>query len=151
MCNQEEASLWDDPVQSQRRTHKSHQSDWRSLHLRNSIFTWSHAAEYVGPGSGWYMPTPWSQQQSFDHDEEDPVAGVYLIQSRQSGLVKVGWSKNVYRRLETLQTGSSEDLELIDVLHIGRTMERTIHEENSDLRVRGEWFQPEVIDRLLGV
>lgn len=140
---------WDKPPHHRTdATHKSNGRDWRSQHLSGTSI---NAAEYVGPQAGWYKPVPWSQQLTFgEEDADDPIEGVYLIRGRDSGLVKVGWSTNVYSRLSTMQTGSSEDLELVDVLQVGRTMEQTIHENNSDLRVRGEWFKPEIIERLLG-
>lgn len=140
---------WDTPPHHRKAsTHQSHAKDWRSGHISGD--TSGARAEYVGAQAGWYKPTPWSQQATFgEEDDEDAVSGIYLIRGRQSGLIKVGWSKNVYSRLATMQTGSSEELELVDVLLSGRTMETVIHEQNSDLRVRGEWFKPEILDRLL--
>lgn len=140
---------WDTPPHHRTAsTHRSDLRDWKSGHLpeANSPIR----AEYVGPQAGWYKPLPWSQQVTFgEEDSDDPVAGIYLIRGRQSGLVKIGWSKNVYTRLAAMQTGYSEELELIDVLEAGRTMETVLHEQHSDLRVRGEWFKPEILDRLL--
>jgi hypothetical protein len=140
---------WDKPPHHKTdATHKSNGRDWRSSHLGGES---QNAAEYVGPQAGAYKPIPWSQQATFgEEDADEPLEGVYLIRGRNSGLVKIGWSKNVYSRLATMQVGSSEELELIEVLEVGRTMEQTIHESNSDLRVRGEWFKPEIIERLLG-
>lgn len=57
---------------------------------------------------------------------------------------KIGFSGNVKRRLQTLQTGSSEYLHIHHVVEVpdtqARYVEKTIHREYNYLRIKGEWF-----------
>lgn len=58
---------------------------------------------------------------------------------------KIGFSKNVERRLSTLQTGNSDLLRLHHAVDVpddqARHVENTIHKEYSYLRIKGEWFR----------
>lgn len=57
---------------------------------------------------------------------------------------KIGFSGNVKRRLQTLQTGSSEQLHIHHFIEVptdqARMVEKTIHREYNYLRIKGEWF-----------
>jgi len=70
---------------------------------------------------------------------------VYLIADPTFGLrVKVGTTRDVTRRLNELQTGSSTDLHLITaVAYSSKTadeVEQMIHRKYASKNVRGEWF-----------
>ncbi len=41
---------------------------------------------------------------------------IYFIQAEQSGLIKIGKANQVYKRLQTLQTGSPEKLRVLMML-----------------------------------
>ena len=78
-----------------------------------------------------------------------PMA-VYLIRCR--GYFKVGVSMNPHERLKHLQTSNPLELKLYRVMTCGREsiarqMERAIHEELDEYRVRGEWFSAKGIVR----
>lgn len=105
---------------------------------------------YIGSKTGYYMPVPWSEQDSFDaHDKDTPtLKGVYFVQAEDSGMVKVGWSTNVYRRMHALQTGSPSRLRLLGVLDVDQAVERIIHVQYGHLRAHGEWFHPQVTEAL---
>ncbi len=65
---------------------------------------------------------------------------VYFIQAEQSRLIKIGKANQVYRRLQTLQTGSPEKLRIL--MTLPTDAEKTYHMQFADSRVHGEWFQP---------
>ncbi len=62
------------------------------------------------------------------------------------GLVKVGWSSNVERRLDALQTGSPVTLRVIAAECCGtdcaaKAREKELHKLLAPHRLRGEWFR----------
>ena len=71
---------------------------------------------------------------------------MYLYCISDGLLCKFGYSKDPSRRLRSLQTGSSSQLELVhSVLVEGdvcvKHLEKTLHREYAYRRVRGEWFR----------
>jgi predicted GIY-YIG superfamily endonuclease len=68
---------------------------------------------------------------------------LYVI-GNKSNRQKIGFSKNVEKRLKTLQTGNSEELLLHYYVqvpeHRVRILEKKIHLELSYKRLKGEWF-----------
>ena len=68
---------------------------------------------------------------------------LYCIANSQ-GQCKFGFSKDPQSRVRSLQTGSSEELILLETVPVGdtcvREMERLLHREFAHLRCRGEWF-----------
>lgn len=71
---------------------------------------------------------------------KEKVTGyVYLMENKRNGYTKIGFSKKPKHREKTLQSEEPE----IELIFKGRaTMddEKLLHEEYSDKRVRGEWF-----------
>ena len=75
---------------------------------------------------------------------KDPRLGsVYLARSRATGLVKIGRSLNVQKRLKTLSTGSGEELELLIEIKSGDAvqLETKLHYRFNYCRVSREWFK----------
>jgi len=74
---------------------------------------------------------------------------LYIIQSKETGAIKVGRSDNPERRLHQLQTGCPYTLRLILTLKDGGRHERYVHESMDHLRTRhlngGEWFLEEAL------
>ena len=71
---------------------------------------------------------------------------MYLYCISDGSLCKFGYSVDPHRRLRSLQTGSSSQLELVhSVLVEGDVcvvhLERSLHGEYAHKRVRGEWFR----------
>ena len=69
--------------------------------------------------------------------------GVYLIES--SGFYKIGRSKDIKKRMASLQTASPTEMKLVCTYYpvnisIDR-MERCLHKEFADYRGMGEWFK----------
>lgn len=78
--------------------------------------------------------------------EKTKLPCVYFIHAEGTDLVKVGWTADLDRRFDQLQTASPHRLRLLGV-HIGlKDVERVYHRDLQPYRQRGEWFflTPEV-------
>ncbi len=73
---------------------------------------------------------------------------VYLIRNSHFEY-KIGMTKqNVYKRLKQLETGNSEDLELVKFLMVEnyKKVEKSLHNHFSHKRINREWFNLNKID-----
>lgn len=71
---------------------------------------------------------------------------MYLYCISDGSLCKFGYSRDPNSRLKHLQTGNSNQLELVHSVSVrgdlcAKTLERTLHREYAYRRVRGEWFR----------
>jgi hypothetical protein len=70
---------------------------------------------------------------------------LYAIKDLESGLIKLGYSRDPRDRLRALQTGSSNRLHLLYYASVGdsdaRLLESQLHSDLNHYRVRGEWFR----------
>lgn len=66
---------------------------------------------------------------------------VYCISAGAGGPVKVGVAKDIWRRLEMLQTGNHEKLTIIGITDGGQEREAEILRQFAHLRIRGEWLR----------
>jgi hypothetical protein len=78
---------------------------------------------------------------------------VYFIAAGDA--IKIGYSKNVRLRFQTLQTASAVDLVLLGHVPGDVNFEQTLHERLAPHRRRGEWFQDcstvrDIINETLG-
>jgi hypothetical protein len=80
------------------------------------------------------------------------VSRVYFIQAgpvRGEGLIKIGFAKNIWKRIQNMQVGCPVDLNLIASCELGEyapRVESRIHAAFSLLRrPRSEWFVPHPI------
>lgn len=73
---------------------------------------------------------------------------VYFIQAKETGRIKIGYAKDVNKRLKNLQTSSADQLDLLAYVKGGRNLEKLLHEKFASCRTRGEWFiaKPELLD-----
>ncbi len=75
---------------------------------------------------------------------------MYLYCISDGELCKFGFSAEPLKRLRALQTGSSSVLELVHTISVDvdsvRLLERTLHKEFANLRVRGEWFRCSAVE-----
>lgn len=73
---------------------------------------------------------------------------IYLIQSLEEGLYKIGVSKNPQNRILNLQTGNSSKLKLIDIYpsKYAHKIEKALHNQLSHLKKEGEWFNIDISD-----
>lgn len=78
-----------------------------------------------------------------------PANKVYFIQAK-NGLVKIGIANNVYLRLESLNTASPVDLNLLFWIETNeaRKLESSFHNIFRSKHIKGEWFNlsPDDID-----
>lgn len=72
---------------------------------------------------------------------------LYFIRMGKSGPVKIGFSKNPNKRLESLQISSPERLIIIRVVEGTMWGERAAHRAFQKYRLHGEWFRfrPEML------
>jgi hypothetical protein len=67
---------------------------------------------------------------------------VYAIrEAGETGLVKIGFSKNPKTRLHDMQVGNPRELYLLACKRGTRQTEFEIHVKCRHLRIRGEWFR----------
>lgn len=66
---------------------------------------------------------------------------VYFVEAKRLGVVKIGRTTEMERRLSRLQVASPVELELLLTIPGGRTEEKALHEKHAGDRVRGEWFR----------
>ena len=72
---------------------------------------------------------------------------VYIIKNMDTNNIKIGVSKDVYKRLETFRTGNDCQLELVykSILCSNAfDIESNIHKEFKKYHIRGEWFNTDV-------
>jgi DNA-binding XRE family transcriptional regulator len=65
---------------------------------------------------------------------------IYLI-SHEYQFVKIGYTKNINKRLKQLQTSSPVKLEVLHLIDGNVTLEKELHLLFKDLRTSGEWFK----------
>ena len=80
---------------------------------------------------------------------------VYFIKERIGDLapVKIGYAKNVQKRLDELQIGNSRSLEILAVIgpishERARNIESKLHRKFKKHHVRGEWFSGVVLKNM---
>jgi len=75
---------------------------------------------------------------------------IYFVQGETGGPIKIGYAKDVKKRINTLQTGYPDTLILLLAIPGNLNDEQKIHEELAEFRLRGEWFKPDqsILDRI---
>ena len=68
---------------------------------------------------------------------------VYFIQAAENGLIKIGYTDNIKKRMHALKTMSPERLYLMKVIKGAQKQETLLHRRFDHLRSHGEWFRPE--------
>lgn len=72
-----------------------------------------------------------------------PRTGVYFIQPMGGGLVKVGYTKDIYKRFRQIQYQCPVALKVLGVLDATPVSEIGLHMHFIDERHHGEWFLPQ--------
>lgn len=69
-------------------------------------------------------------------------AGVYFVQQSHDGPIKVGWSRNIPRRMRQLQTAQGQPLRLLGHIETqDASLEKVFQERLSKHHLQGEWFE----------
>lgn len=74
---------------------------------------------------------------------------IYFILNADSNAIKIGRARNLNKRMKSLQTSSPAKLELIKFIQVeneakAQMLEKSLHQQFSDIRLTGEWFKAEV-------
>ncbi len=74
------------------------------------------------------------------------IAHVYLLESGER--FKIGYTKNIKKRLRQLRTGSPFDIRLVHSLEAEQpqALEKQFHDRFAKKRIRGEWFRLDAAD-----
>lgn len=67
---------------------------------------------------------------------------VYFLQGKSTGLIKIGWTAVLTRRIANLRGSTAEIVELLATVPGDVSLEAYLHERFAADRVRGEWFSP---------
>lgn len=91
------------------------------------------------------MPPSWPQSQSLwrrlQHMNPTTNASVvYVVQCGSTNFLKIGYSENLQKRIESPQIGSPYPLQLLATWPGGWSLEQHLHRRFADLRQKGEWF-----------
>lgn len=72
-----------------------------------------------------------------------PDPGVYFLQSKLVGVIKIGCSANIASRVADIKTANAEELILLASIKTDRYLlvEQILHELFQEQRQRGEWFR----------
>ena len=65
---------------------------------------------------------------------------LYIIRMGGAGPIKIGIATDPYSRMNELQTGNPQELQLIKVYDYCAMFEDKIHKELENYRMQGEWF-----------
>jgi hypothetical protein len=64
---------------------------------------------------------------------------IYIIKNKNNQ-IKIGYSKNPFKRLKQLQTANSEKLELLAFFYANKVIEKRLHKMFYFDKKMGEWF-----------
>ena len=67
---------------------------------------------------------------------------VYFIQEGSDGPIKIGYTSNLKKRLESMQVGNSKELNVLGTYSGGRKEESYLHSLFAIAQIRGEWYYP---------
>lgn len=95
------------------------------------LISLSRGSQRVAPNSGTYT----EQRANGAHT-------VYFIQAGKGGAVKIGYAKDVRRRMAELRISCPHDLVLIGAMPGGAEKEAELHAMFWSVHLRGEWFCP---------
>lgn len=71
-----------------------------------------------------------------------PPTVVYFIQEALGGYVKIGYTRDLNRRMRELDNNSPAGIYLLGYMDGARLTESTMHDTFALYRKRGEWYHP---------
>ncbi len=72
----------------------------------------------------------------------DSEGYVYFVRAESTGLIKIGFTRDLRHRLRTLVAQSGDRLAVLGVLKGNRDTEKELHTRFQELRSHYEWFKP---------
>lgn len=102
-----------------------------------------------------FTESPPSDSASMAQDtsrNNDRRGFVYLVRNRDSGHVKIGWTRrHPDERMQEIQTSQDDELQLEGCVPATPTLESNLHRYFRSMHVRGEWFDlsDKMIQRVL--
>lgn len=78
-------------------------------------------------------------------EPKKPEGSVYFLADSDYRYMKIGFSRNVERRLAAIQDGGPLALHLVDEFPGDVTDEQSVHAILKEHRLRGEWFEPDAV------
>ena len=85
--------------------------------------------------------TSFSWETSASEQSQPASHKVYFVEAVSTGLVKIGWTSNLEKRLYALRRGNAVELVLLKCIPGDRAVEAALHRRFRAYRVRGEWFR----------
>ena len=80
-------------------------------------------------------------------------SGVYVINAVGTGRYKIGFAKDVTKRIDVMQTGCPYEMVVVNVFDVPMKYEHRMHKLLAIFRVQGEWFKlpTNVVDWIRGM
>ena len=77
------------------------------------------------------------------------MISIYFIRCGKKGPIKIGYAKDVEKRMADLQIGNPYQLFLIAAVPVksmahGKQVEKWLHQRFKTQHIRGEWFRPTI-------
>lgn len=72
--------------------------------------------------------------------EQGTAATTFVYFAKCGARIKIGFTKNIRQRMKALQTGLSEQIEVVFALRGGKVLEAHLHAMFKSQRLHGEWF-----------
>jgi YspA, cpYpsA-related SLOG family/Meiotically up-regulated gene 113 len=76
---------------------------------------------------------------------------IYFVQNTVTRAIKIGYSKNAKKRLDSLQTATPDKLALLGTIQGGLEHEAALHERFAGYALQGEWFKGDILREVLGI
>lgn len=75
---------------------------------------------------------------------------IYLLKCENEAYYKIGITKDIEKRINTLQTGNPEKIKIISTYDspLANKIEKTLHNIYSHLKMNGEWFNFSIKEEL---
>lgn len=65
---------------------------------------------------------------------------IYFILNKNLNHIKIGYSKNPYKRIKTFETSNSNELEIVYIIDGNISLEKRIHKFFVNFNIKNEWF-----------
>jgi len=81
----------------------------------------------------------------YDEKKRGEIGFIYFIQSENKGLIKIGFTGDLSKRIKLLQNMSPVKLKLIASQKGSINDEKKLHQRFKKYRAHGEWFDPKKV------